>query len=97
MNAARPSSRSTVAALAIGTIVAVSLFVAAYVVRIAGHPTLSDTVATVATIVLLAIPAVALIATAAELRRVQRSAAILAGAVLAVLVLASALALLASR
>jgi hypothetical protein len=83
--------------LKIGTAVSVVAFAAAYVVRITGQPALSTTVATLATLVLLATPAVALVATAAELRHVQRSAAVMAGAVLAALVLASVLAGLTSR
>jgi hypothetical protein len=93
MNSVRPSSRATAVALTAGTIASVSLFVAGFALRLAGQDAIADTAATGAVIVLMITPAAGLVATAFELRTVQRTAALLGLLVLAILVVASVLAL----
>ena len=78
-----------------GTIVAVVIFAAGFVLRLAGQLGLADAVSIAAVIALLATPALALAATALELRPTQRTAAALAVVVLLVLAAATLLALFA--
>ena len=90
----RPDAWATVTVLTAGSIVAVVLFAAGFLLRLAGQTSLSDSVSTFAVVVLLATPAAALMTTTVELRRVQRSAAILAILVLVILGGATVLALI---
>ncbi len=95
-SAHRPAAQATVAVLTLGTLIAVTMFVVAFAIRLLGQETLSDQVGTVAVIALLATPAVALITTALEMRADQRTAAGLALLVLGILVSAAALAVITS-
>ena len=93
----RPAVRSTVTVLTVGTILSVGLFVAGFVLRLIGQEAIADAAAIAAVIALLLTPAAGLISTAFELRRLQRSAALLGLLVLAILIIATALALLGMR
>jgi amino acid permease len=88
----RPSARRTVVALNTGTLVAVALFAAAFVIRLESDDALADRISIVAVIALLATPAAALVTSAFELRRQQRAAAFMAVLVLVVLAAATVLA-----
>ncbi len=89
----RPSSRLTVASLAAGSLVSVACLVVAFGLRLAGAADVADAVALLGVIVLIATPPVGLLTTAFEMRRVQRPTALLALLVVAVLGMATALAL----
>jgi hypothetical protein len=93
----RTPARATSAALIVGTLAAVAVFAASFVLRLAGHPQPADVVGAAGVVVLLATPAVGLVTTALELRSVQRHVAALALVVLAVLGLAAAVAVAAAR
>jgi fucose 4-O-acetylase-like acetyltransferase len=94
MTKSRPAVRSTVSVLTIGTLISVGLFVAGFVLRLVGQDAIADTAAIAAVMALLITPAAGLISTAVELRQQQLSAALLGLLVLAILVIATGLALL---
>ncbi len=93
----RPSVRWTRLVLAAGTLLSFVGLIAASVLRALDQPSLADAIATAAVVVLIATPAVGLLTTWAELRRVQRPAALLALLVLAILGAATLLALVGSH
>ena len=93
----RPTSRMTVALLALGSIVSASLFVVGFTLRVLGQSAPADIASLAGVVVLLATPPVGLLATAAELRRIQPAAAALALVVVAILAMATFVAVAAIR
>ena len=93
----RPAARLTVAVLALGSIVSAGLFVVGFTLRVVGQPVPADMVSLAGVAALLATPPVGLLATAAELRRIQPGAAILALLVVAILAMATIVAVAAIR
>src|SRR4051794_29059378 len=91
----RPGSSTTTFVLTAGTIVAVVLLMVAFAQRTVGSREPADFFGTLGITVLLATPALGLVATFFELRGVQRSAAVLALLVLAILGAATVVALIA--
>lgn len=96
-NSHRPDSRATVRTLVAGTILAVAIFAAGFVLRLLGQAAASDALSTAAVIVLLATPALGLVTTSVELRQAQKAAAAMALVVLLILGAATVIALLLAR
>jgi hypothetical protein len=93
----RTDSSASVAVLIGGTILAVAVFAASFVLRLVGYVDLGDSVGAGGVVVLLATPAAALITTTIELRRGHRPHWALALVVLGILAGATVLALLTSN
>ena len=89
----RPSAEVTARIMSIGAVLAGVIFVAAFLLTIAGAPSASMVVATAGVVALLATPALGLLSTAVELRSYQPRVAALAVAVLAILLGAAVVAL----
>ena len=82
----RPSAEVTARIMSIGAVLAGVIFVAAFLLTIAGATSASMVVATAGVVALLATPAVGLLSTAVELRSYQPRVAALAVVVLAILI-----------
>ena len=90
----RPPVGWTVRTLRLGQVVAVGLFVLAFAATLAGNSEAAALMASAAVVTLIATPAISLAATVLESWRRGRPTALLAVVVLAVLSLASGLAIL---
>ena len=92
----RPPVRATAFTLTAATVVSVLLFLGALIAAAVRLDDASRTLATAGVIALLATPVLGLIVTAVELRPLQPRSAVLALVVLAVLAIATAVAVIAN-